>query len=73
MPPGTPPVGSHRDADVLELQELVDADGPALASEPGGLHASERRRRVGDDPWLSPTMPASSASATRSARSRSFV
>ena len=57
--------------EVLHLQVLVDAVDRALTPEAGLLDAAERGDLVGDQPVLMPTMPASSAAATRQMRSAS--
>src|SRR5690606_7923542 len=41
--------GQAADADVLDLQELLDADGAALAAQAGVLDPAERGGRVGHD------------------------
>ena len=63
----------HGDADVLGLQELVDADPPPSRPSPDCLTPPNGAAGLDTTPWLSPTMPVSMASPTRSARRRSLV
>ena len=57
----------------FEVQVLLDPLSAGLASQARRLDAAEGSGRVGPTPWLSPTIPTSSFSATRTERSRSRV
>ncbi len=58
---------------VADLLVLLESFAAALVSEAGLLDAAERCGRLEGTPWLMPTRPVASWSATLKARSRFSV